>query len=213
MADNANCTDSGGACCGGACCAAGEACLGGVCTPICWDDAECTGGQVCHLICAESQCDAVWFGLCECDPSRGCGEACPCLSDQICQDGNCVTATTPVCGNGICESGETCSNCPGDCGQCTGGTECATDGDCVPATCCHAGACVPRTQAPLCGNVCDGACYDPPLYFGIDLYCGQGYCSCQSGLCVAVATPWCGDGVCNGSETCGDCPVDCGSCP
>jgi hypothetical protein len=30
-----------------------------------------------------------------------------------------VSATGPVCGNGSCESGETCSTCTGDCGSCS----------------------------------------------------------------------------------------------
>src|SRR3972149_822314 len=31
---------------------------------------------------------------------------------------NCGISTLPPCGNGACESGESCSSCPTDCGQC-----------------------------------------------------------------------------------------------
>src|SRR5437867_814954 len=48
--------------------------------------------------------------------------------------------------------------------------------------------------------------------------CGDGVCNgsetCSScpGDCGACA-PSCGDGICSGSETCSSCPGDCGLCP
>jgi hypothetical protein len=113
-----------------------------------------------------------------------CG-ACP----PVCGDGTCNGTETcstcpgdcgvcgPVCGDGVCNGTESCATCVADCGTCQG---CTTDSDCVPATCCHAAACVPADQAPLCGGACDGGC-NP---FTLD--CAQGYCACQNGQCTAV---------------------------
>jgi len=46
---------------------------------------------------------------------------------EYCSGGNCLQAPPPpICGDGICNGGETCSSCPSDCGACpappTGGT-------------------------------------------------------------------------------------------
>ncbi len=44
--------------------------------------------------------------------------------------------------------------------------------------------------------------------------CQSGY-SCDSGQCLAEPgpAPYCGDGQCNGTETCSTCSQDCGTCP
>jgi hypothetical protein len=39
------------------------------------------------------------------------------------------------------------------------------------------------------------------------------YQYCASGSCTQAPPPSCGDGVCNGAETCSSCPSDCGLCP
>jgi Divergent InlB B-repeat domain len=60
-----------------------------------------------------------------------------------------VTATfTLTCGNGVCSGGETCSNCPSDCGNCV----VCDDGVCNGGETC--------TSCPSdCGNCCgDGTC-------------------------------------------------------
>lgn len=55
--------------------------------------------------------------------------------------------------------------------------ECKTDSDCVPATCCHPDACVPKEKAPNCDRVmCSMVCSGP-------LDCGAGYCGCVGGKC------------------------------
>ena len=104
------------------------------------------------------------------------------------------SVAAPVCGNGTCEAGESCSSCPGDCGAC-------------PPVCgnetCEAGE-----SCSSCPGDC-GAC--PPV-------CGNGTCevgeSCSSclGDCGACP-PVCGNGSCEIGETCSNCVADCGACP
>jgi hypothetical protein len=87
---------------------------------------------------------------------------------------NFYSATSPYCGNGNCDSGETCSSCAGDCGICpcpSGQTRCS-DGVCRTdcggggggggATCtnnqtrscsvAHTGACAAGTETCVNGN-------------------------------------------------------------
>ena len=126
-----------------------------------------------------------------------------------------------VCGDGSCDgaAGETCSNCPADCGACPpvcgDGTcdagedcmGCATDcGACPPV--CGDGSCNGSEDCMSCASDC-GAC--PPV-------CGDGSCNgsedCAS--CVAdcgACPPMCGDSTCDPGEDCVSCPGDCGMCP
>ncbi|MFO0650871.1 MAG: hypothetical protein U0326_31895 [Polyangiales bacterium] len=63
----------------------------------------------------------------------------------------------------------------------TPATECATDADCVAATCCHATACVPSARAPVCGGMaCTADCAPNSLD------CNQGSCACVSGHCGII---------------------------
>lgn len=58
--------------------------------------------------------------------------------------------------------------------------ECATDLDCVPASCCHARACTMRSRAPRCAEaVCTEVCESGTLD------CGAGSCGCVRGVCAA----------------------------
>jgi hypothetical protein len=101
-----------------------------------------------------------------------------------------VTTSTSVCGNSVCESSETCSTCPADCGVCAscGDGTCQTTETCstCPADC---GVC------PSCG---DGTCQSSET-------CST--CPADCGACVS-----CGDGTCQSTETCETCPADCGAC-
>ncbi|MCH9685977.1 MAG: metallophosphoesterase [Deltaproteobacteria bacterium] len=79
-------------------------------------------------------------------------------------------AACPVCGNGACDPGETCSDCPADCGPCDGlgcgnaqceaqesCEDCPADcGECPPDTC-GDGTCEDTDHCSLCPQDC-GAC-------------------------------------------------------
>lgn len=60
-----------------------------------------------------------------------------------------------------------------------GNDPCESDADCVPADCCHAAACVARTNGPSCGDVmCTMECRQGTID------CGGG-CLCHEGRCAA----------------------------
>lgn len=98
------------------------------------------------------------------------------------------------CGDGRCDSMETCSSCASDCGMCM--ARCG-DGTCNGTeTCSSCASDCGRCAAPACG---DGTCNGSET-------CSS--CSDDCGMCPAR----CGDGVCNGAETCSSCAGDCGRC-
>lgn len=109
-----------------------------------------------------------------------------------------TTTTTmgPVCGNGVCEPGETEANCNADCsvGECAHSVcqfgDPMQDGcsDCVSQICAQDDSCCGGGQNPFWHGGCIGLA---------NQLCG--------GLC-------CGDGQCAG-ESCNDCTADCGNCP
>lgn len=107
-----------------------------------------------------------------CDASA-CTTSSPVCGNGTCEAGesaascakDCGTVSTPVCGNGKCETGETAASCPGDCGAVL-------------------------TQ---CGN---GVCET-----------GETTASCP-GDCPSAGAK-CGNGVCEAGETAKSCPADC----
>jgi uncharacterized protein YkwD len=102
----------------------------------------------------------------------------------------------PVCGDATCSPGEDCLSCEADCGPCAatcGNDTCDADETCTncPTDC---GPC-----EPVCGDgTCEAAGTPPESW-------GAGAADC--GPCTS-----CGDGACNGGETCESCAGDCGPC-
>jgi hypothetical protein len=148
---------------------------GGCCTPHATpgcDDANC-----CNAVCAIDSycCDAEWDEVCVSEAADICG-FCP-----------------PICGNGICEAGESypsCEDCPPP-PQCPG-----TGGCCTP----HA--------TPGCDNAscCNAVC-------AIDSYCCDAewdeVCVSEAADICGFCPPICGNGICEAGESypsCEDCP-------
>jgi len=134
--------------------------------------------------CLAALCDPA-SGLCNMAPSPDgspCDDGDPCSDPDTCQAGACVGGAdicTPECGDDACDEGETCEDCPEDCGQCCtpdcDGKECGDDecggscGSCPDNGVCGAeGACY-----PLLPGSCDGRCDE---YQGI-----AGQCECDVG--------------------------------
>ncbi len=97
-----------------------------------------------------------------------------------------VTPSVPnVCGDNLCDTGETCTGCPFDCGECnTPPTNVDPPSTCVVNQQCEA----------LRGENCST-------------------CAADCGPCESVPnTVGCGDGVCQSTENCNHCATDCGQC-
>ncbi|MBQ1926561.1 MAG: hypothetical protein II180_10655, partial [Proteobacteria bacterium] len=120
-----------------------------------------------------------------------------------------VCACGPVCGNGMCESGETASTCPADCknspvcgnGTCESGETVST----CPADC---------KNSPVCGN---GTCESGETASSCPADCKKPVCgngTCESGETASTCPadckkPVCGNGTCESGETESSCPADC----
>ncbi|MGB0591641.1 MAG: hypothetical protein ACPGU1_18350 [Myxococcota bacterium] len=90
------------------------------------------------------------------------------------------------------------------------GEDCSETSDCRDGLVCEAQQCVGGGNKPadakcLLTIECDGTPNPPEAPHG--LHCGW------AGFCVksCVGCPWCGDGICNGDETNGNCSADCGA--
>lgn len=166
-----HCTFAGG----GGCAGFEDGCM---CSPVCTgsagpgnscsyssDSASC--GSVTSYACSETPC-GYWSGSCSWNPGGG-GYVPP----------------PSTCGNGTCNSGESCSSCATDCGTCpspqpadpcNGGARSYCNGGSSPYFCCGSNlvcspnspsdssfSCVPPTPPPSCAggsNVCAYTCYN-----------------------------------------------------
>jgi len=171
-----------------------------------------------------------------------------CALDQICSGVDSFSPKTcdfapscvpvipppPVCGNGLCEGGETCSTCVADCGSCLiDGEYCDSPNECI-GDYCVSNFC--SSDITYCGDtLCEGGedCSTCSTDCGCpsDQYCsGDATCvnqevdggscatadECVGGNCVntycSSDITYCGDNVCEGSEDCSTCVADCGDC-
>ncbi len=129
-------------------------------------------------------------------PAHDCGGECP----------------PPACnGDGVCDAGEDCTTCPGECesgaGASCGDGVCSVDEgeDCLSC----AVDCAGRQGGRPAGRFCCG-------------YGGEGAVGCADARCAAdgfacqtgPVDAWCcGDGTCSGGEDGSLCEVDCGAAP
>ncbi len=184
-------------------------------TPVedCECEPDCEGQQ-----CGHDGCDGT-CGVCpagtRCEDAQCVSTLCTaneqCSAGQVCQAGAC----TYVCGNGLCEPGETTASCVADC---SGGAGCLDASSCPPdadpctiefcdwavrtcGTMPMAGCgCTPQCFARVCGgDGCGGVCGA----------CAEGQVCDSYGQCQGVCVPYCEGRAC-GSDNCGG---SCGSCP
>ena len=159
------------------------------------DGVGCDDGGCQEQVCDNDPfcCEAEWDDVCADQANESC---------DVCGGGG------PICGDGDCEDGE---ECPEDCGgggvlECLA-AECDAD-DCYDSdVCAEALFCIFGCESQECAIACiQGA---PGAVQGQVI--GILECGSDSG-CFEGTGPECGDGECNGDESCGGCAEDCGPC-
>ena len=172
---DAECDD--GVYCNGEETCVGESCQEG--TPrSCLDDGLfCNGDEVCN------------------EATPGCGSTGdPCGTGFTCNEN--TDQCDSLCGNGICDEFEDCTNCSVDCISGSSGGTCDA---CFKGQC--DGTCHPVKEGAECSDCWTSYC------------CGDGACegaenndNCQKDCPLAI----CGDGICDSSEDPCYCAADCG---
>jgi hypothetical protein len=154
-------------------------------------------------------------GISQCTSNCPFGAEC---GSNGCLGGTCGTCSdpTPTCVNYQCVAQQTCTSnctgrtcgsdgCEGNCGTCTnlhGTTSCVT-GNCQPV--CDLGY-------DSCDLIASNGC---ETLLGTIANCANCSNSCLTGqnctgdVCMTPQVPTCGDGTCNGTETCSNCVSDC----
>jgi len=162
---------------------------------------------------------------CDCEALVGKGFICAPTLENADQAG---CAKPSVCGDNYCDMkkdengkniGETCKTCPADCG--CGNLSCEEtdlyDYACISTTSTEWTVCDPATNT-FCHQHCgDGTCspfeYENCNTCQLDCACDPGQrCAPQAvgdAKGCASGQPVCGDGTCEGSENCTNCPDDC----
>ncbi len=172
----------------------------------------CAGNPCEACVCATDSfcCSTSWDSTC--------ASECTSCNTLSCGDGKCTQEEkelgcvqdcpkTAGCGDGTCGGTETCSSCVKDCGMCPskgvavcGDKTCQSTENCAtcPGDCGKCGdyACVCKNDGFCCKTKFDSTCATA---------CGK----CAGGPCPVSS---CGDGLCNGGETCDSCSSDCGAC-
>ena len=158
-----------------------------------------------------SCCSGAWDASCVDLAAQLCPEVCG--SQPLCGDGSCQTTGGETCvncpadcgvcgascGDGSCQpsAGETCSNCPGDCGSCSCTHSTCATGDAMDAACSQCTQIVCPLRPSCCEQQWDSAC--------VQLATANCAGGCGQGTC--------GDGKCNyPQENCSSCSPDCGGC-
>ncbi len=199
--------------CDAACVEAGDCCPDacaecGACQPGC-PDGSCAGGENCYS--CPDDC-----GSCSSTCAAAGGNTCGAVGSSACDGypllassncGVCCNVPAPVCSDGACNGGETCDSCPDDCGPCLG--SCGAVGG---NTCGGPSGSSPCDGYPLLpSSDCATCCYIPAVGCGDGLCQGSESCTSCPDDC-GVCPPGCPNGSCDGGEDCASCPDDCGSC-
>jgi hypothetical protein len=186
-----------------------DECVGGTCTnaPIdCDDGNECTIDGCVSGSCTNTPvaCDDGLFcnGAEICDVVTGCiSSGDPCTGTETCNE-SADTCDASICdGDGTCEFGEDCDNCPSDCISGQGGT----CGACFKGVC--NGDCHPQKEGPDCADCA-------PAYCCGDGFCdpGEDPCNCPADCGEPQASEIdCSNGIdddCNDSIDCNDSACD-----
>ena len=169
--------------------------------PVCDKELlRCVADPLAQGNCDISQCSAPEHGIAKCT-SNGCDFDCENHYQKDGQQCTLKSTDSPICGDGKCSHGETCSSCKEDCGPCASLPICG-DGQCKDGETCSS-----------CEQDC-GKCEDPKPVCGDGICNGYEDCSnCETDCNACPNEPKCGDGECNGEETCLTCEADCKVCP
>lgn len=166
------------------------------------------------ITCGDRKCSVTEnCSTCQADCGRCpyCGDK-KCLGSETCSNckkdcGNCP----PVCGDSDCKGNEDCESCEDDCGECEEEPDCEDgvcegDEDCesCPEDC---GECGPECGNDMCevGEDCECSdCECPP-----GLYCSPEFSDADPIGCSHFGGATCGNGLCDETEYCYTCPIDC----